>query len=152
MPPRETGEGFALAASDVEGLPRRTARATKGIRTQVQRTKHSTQEALAAIEAISGIIGTIGGIAGNIARRVGEQSLAATASPAISGRWPRAQVKSAAARGTMAVSANLGRAQCRGRRKALDETSESAAGTRSSADALSGLASRQKHLVEQFVV
>ena len=56
------------------------------------------------------------------------------------------------ARGTMAVSANLGRAQCRGRRKALDETSESAAGTRSSADALSGLASRQKHLVEQFVV
>lgn len=37
-------------------------------------------------------------------------------------------------------------------RRAVDETSESAAGTRSSADALSGLASRQKYLVEQFIV
>jgi methyl-accepting chemotaxis protein len=36
--------------------------------------------------------------------------------------------------------------------RAADETSQSAAGTRSSADDLSGLASRQKHLVEQFIV
>jgi len=36
--------------------------------------------------------------------------------------------------------------------RAADETSQSASGTRSSADELSGLASRQKHLVEQFIV
>lgn len=36
--------------------------------------------------------------------------------------------------------------------RAADETFQSAAGTRSSADELSGLASRQKHLVEQFIV
>jgi methyl-accepting chemotaxis protein len=190
----EMGKGFAAVLSDVKELVERTARASEEIRTQVQSMQHSTEETVAAIDAISGIIGKFEGIAGNIASRVGEQTLAtknlsSNIGEVAQGAGEISHRVEETARGTMEVFANLGSAltnvsentrhmselanaaqeiarnageadlgmneiarNVAAISRAADETSQSASGTRSSADELSGLASRQKHLVEQFIV
>ncbi len=132
----EAGKGFAVVANEVKELAKQTAKATEDISRKIEAIQTDTKGAVEAIAQIGTIIHQINDIQNTIASAVEEQT-------ATTGEISRNVTE--AARGSTEIAQNITVVATAAR-----GTTEGAANTRTSADALSLLAVELQKLVSQF--
>jgi methyl-accepting chemotaxis protein len=96
----EAGAGFAIVATEVKGLARQIANATKEIAVQIEGLSNPTREAVAAVQETTAVIFDISEISSSVASAVEQQG---------SATQEIARSVNAAAGGTRDVAATVGR-------------------------------------------
>jgi len=133
----EAGRGFAVVANEVKSLASQTAKATDEISAQVGAMQGATTEAVAAIEGIGRTIGAINEIASAISTAVEQQGEATR---------EIARNVQEAAQGTGQVSSNIASVN-----QAAEKTGSAAGQVLSSAEQLSGQATKLRADVDRFL-
>jgi len=133
----EAGRGFAVVANEVKSLASQTAKATDEISSQVSAMQGATADAVQAIESIGRTISSINEIASAISIAVEQQGSATR---------EIARSVQEAAQGTGQVSSNIS-----GVNQSADKTGAAANKVLSSAEQLSGQASKLRADVDRFL-
>jgi methyl-accepting chemotaxis protein len=132
----EAGKGFAVVASEVKELANQTAKATEDISHLVQAIQTDAKNSVEAIGEIASVVTKINDISGSIASAVEEQT--ATTHEIV-------RNITEASKGSQEIADNI-----TGVATAAKDTSEGSSQTQESAQALSQMANKLNHLVDQF--